>query len=170
MSDLRRLCAELLQIDNNLNDAKSHFKPIGILEHIPPPWCCCGNCKVMPKVEENICCENPNCITKSDAYLHLLAEHVVYSAISHKEEIRKILKRKNYHYGNLPNFKKKVWSVSFIRVGERRKLYQKYTAWAHGRLGIYNRKPIPSCVVWSVRATYPSPDGKYAGFCRVDEN
>ena len=48
----------------------------------------------------------------------------------------------------------------------RKAAYRQYTLWKYGKLGRWNQKILPSCVVTTIRQAYPAPDGNYMGFCR----
>ena len=39
--------------------------------------------------------------------------------------------------------------------------YRQWTGWVYGRLGRFCRRPIPSCIVKSIRSSFPSEDGTY---------
>ena len=131
---------------DELNAANFASKPDKSDDRVLPPWCFCGNCREMPTDVEKLCCKDPNCMTKSNAHLHLLMEHVISSAIQQQQ-----------NPGENP-------SVFEIQRSKREAAYKKYANYKYGRLGKNIRKPLPSCVVWSVRALYPSPNDKYIGF------
>ena len=115
-----------------------------------PLWCCCGICREMPTDVEKLCCKDPNCMTKSNAHLHLIMEYVISSAIQRKQSPRQ-------NPGQNPG-------VFEVQRSKREAAYVKYANYIYGQLGKKNRKPLPSCVVWSIRALYPSPKGRYIGF------
>ncbi|KAL1468816.1 hypothetical protein MTO96_025172 [Rhipicephalus appendiculatus] len=48
----------------------------------------------------------------------------------------------------------------------RNTAYILFARWIWHKLGRYNRKPLPSCVVLKIRKTFPSEH--YTGFCYVD--
>ncbi len=46
--------------------------------------------------------------------------------------------------------------------------YRQYIHWIHGKLGRYNRIPVPSCVAKAIRDAYPEESGIYEGFHEAD--
>jgi len=46
-------------------------------------------------------------------------------------------------------------------------IYRQFTYWVYGKPGPKNRIPIPSCVVQSIRTTYPEKDGVYEGYNEI---
>ena len=42
--------------------------------------------------------------------------------------------------------------------------YRQCILYRHGYLGRGNCKVVPSCALWKIRDTYPSPDDHYLGF------
>lgn len=125
----------------------------------PPPqtpdWCVCRNCRNMPTLLENKCCDQPPqyCISRlphMDLYI--------------------------LNAGNL-RLARRVWNdlraeVDAIEEGEtnrqfRHAAYRNFVVWQYGILGPGNRVVIPSCCVTKVREVYPDPNGIYVGFIPV---
>ena len=57
-----------------------------------------------------------------------------------------------------------VRNVDETNRGMRHGAYTNFTFWKHGKLGRGNRRVIPSCCVWKIRARYASSNGLYKGF------
>ena len=51
----------------------------------------------------------------------------------------------------------------------RHHAYCNYIDYIYGKLGQFNRKVVPSCIVSHIRQQWPDPDGNYMGFQQVDE-
>ena len=115
-----------------------------------PPWCHCGRCREMPRPEEQLCCRRRDgpCILQTaqrDINAVVLGRNVLLVAIRHMNDL--------FAYDEQPG-----------NDSYRHAAYRQYVLWRFNRLGSGNRVVIPSCVVWSIRDTYPSINGTYTGF------
>ena len=113
-------------------------------------WCHCGRCRPMPRPEEQLCC-------RKRAGLCILQTAEV--------EIDDVVLRRNVllvairHTNDLFAYNEQLNNNNF-----RHAAYRQFVLWRFNRLGSGNRVVIPSCVVWSIRDSYPSDDGTYTGF------
>lgn len=109
-----------------------------------PHWCQCGNCQNMESEKEEICCEQPDCLTTTHPYQQWREIHLDYSILTVALKSNLVHKAKFY----------------------RQEAYRQFSYWKHGHKGKGKRIPLPSCVVWNIRNCYPDLDGKYEGFER----
>ena len=116
--------------------------------HTRPSWCRCNICKPMATPEENKCCGKKTCITSYALFSQLCTDrNTLFLAVRSRCDIR-------------------TDSMDMSMNGFRKQAYRQYILWTFGNLGEGDRRIIPSCVVNSIRAIYPSPDGVYMGFRR----
>ena len=110
------------------------------------PWCVCGKCQVMEQPIENVCCRKRPCICTTEFFTSVVLDTNVLSiAIVDRSDV----------YADDPDYSPASY---------RKSAYRQWILWQHGYLGRANRRVVPSCVVWTVRNLYPSPDGRYLGF------
>jgi hypothetical protein len=69
----------------------------------------------------------------------------------------------------LDRLKIAAWRFSVYYWSLRYSSYRMFVSWSHGHLGKGIRRVIPSCVVRTIRESYPEADGQYTGF-RVTED
>ena len=148
MDDMRRLCCRLLGTRGGISLAQSLLEPPPGPEQPGngPNWCVCGNCREMDTPRENVCCRRRMCVTTFDNFHLLCTEHAVLTvAIHNRADI----------YAD---------PIDYSPGSYRKAAYRQYILWVYGYLGQENRRIIPSCVIWSIRNWYPSPNGVYMGF------
>ncbi|XP_068742318.1 P2X purinoceptor 7-like [Montipora capricornis] len=104
-----------------------------------PEWCVCGNCRNMPLEVEKVCCMKKNCDAKKPRFK---LYRTVYKSSA-----------------DIRNDRQNNSTRSF-----RKAAYRHYILDKHGYLGKGRRKVAASCVVWEIRAHYPSSTGIYMGF------
>ncbi|KAL2098293.1 hypothetical protein ACEWY4_007500 [Coilia grayii] len=112
-------------------------------------WCSCGHCTAMPTPWESVCCQEAHlghllgelrCITQSRTYEMLCCERdVLEVAMLSLREVR------------AETLDRPINSSLF-----RLTAYRQFTLWARGHLGRRNRRPIPACVVTTIRTRFPS--------------
>ncbi|XP_053556422.1 uncharacterized protein LOC128665019 [Bombina bombina] len=123
-------------------------------------WCFCGNCKLMPTVIESFCCreneeimshipEGKACICDAQKHINELDQgflnritEITRSFLPMRSQAKEAMTQRAY----------------------RKLSYRCFSTWINGELGPKNRKPIPSCIVNSIREHYPAPDNIYVGF------
>ena len=113
-----------------------------------PPWCNCGNCRVMPTQLENKCCctRKLPCMSTTPLFQQLVLDgNVLDIAMRYREDVLALDDHRNNE-----NF--------------RHMAYRQYILWQHGRLGQGNHRVVPSSCVLAIRSRYPSPNGVYTGY------
>ena len=150
ISDLQRLCCQLLGSQGGVSLAQSLLRP----PQVPPPvpdssemdWCVCGKCKRMPTNKENECCKLLPCASTSEDFQIICLHYSVLTlAIHNCEDV--------YADG-----------VPYSQARYRKAAYRQYVLNKYGHLGSGNRRIIPSCIVWCIRNKYPDEHGHYSGF------
>ncbi|XP_069841380.1 uncharacterized protein [Dendropsophus ebraccatus] len=120
-------------------------------------WCKCSHCRVMPSVEESICCHE---------FAAINTYRESYERVSlHPQFLLMVVD--DYHLQHYLSMSDRVTTNIMRRDGNRNYrwiAYRSFSALIYGYLGDGNRVPIPSCVVNAIRVKYPSPDGQYIGF------
>lgn len=117
-----------------------------------PSWCVCRNCRNMPTLLEQKCCQQQpqNCMSLLPHFeLYILQEGALRLA-------------------------RRIWNdlraeVDGQEMGESNRqfcymAYRTFVVWQYGILGPGNRIVIPSCCVWRIRDSFPDPNGIYVGF------
>eukprot|EP00111_Clytia_hemisphaerica_P012464 TCONS_00036571-protein len=111
-----------------------------------PDWCKCSKCRDMPTLVENKCCGRKNCITLHAKFgKFCLDKDILILNIKARADIR-------------------AEQVNVEKNKLRKASYRQFILWKHGRLGRYERRVAPSCVVLAVRRKFPSRDGVYMGY------
>uniref|UniRef100_A0A4W3JL13 P2X purinoreceptor 7 intracellular domain-containing protein n=1 Tax=Callorhinchus milii TaxID=7868 RepID=A0A4W3JL13_CALMI len=116
-----------------------------------PDWCLCGLCREMLTDIEKVCCgkTEQHCISISSAMANLcLNEAVLQLMLNYRNEL----------------FGLHAFSNDSHNSELRHAAYRQYIMWQHGCLGTGNKRIIPSCCVWKIRAAFPDPKGSYSGF------
>ncbi|XP_035984146.1 P2X purinoceptor 7-like [Fundulus heteroclitus] len=121
-------------------------------------WCKCGNCVIMPTVDECKCCTET----------HLVDQEVESAGL------QCITLHEGFQGNCLNQYVLKASFVEFLEghgplgndepVNEiyRYIAYRRMIRWIWGRIGKGNRKVLPSCAVNKIRETWESAD--YTGF------
>ena len=114
-----------------------------------PEWCKCQNCREMPTLLENVCCQGTpeTCVSKLPEFAILIPEPMVLNMTN------------NYRNDFLGMEEEEDLNKSF-----RNAAYRQFVLWRSGYLGANNRKVIQSCCVLAVRDKYPSPHSIYTGY------
>ncbi|XP_057310668.1 uncharacterized protein LOC130648668 [Hydractinia symbiolongicarpus] len=127
-------------------------------------WCLCKNCEVMPSQQECICCHEIDEIK----YAHLNDKHCL---LDHPDFVPVVLLKNNLWTALVGLHDRGSRGLSSRNNVSNRSYryaaYRQFCWFIHTRLGRSVRRVIPACVVTMIRQEYPSPDGKYVGFCEV---
>ncbi|XP_072032762.1 uncharacterized protein [Amphiura filiformis] len=130
-------------------------------------WCDCNNCDVPQNPTRQMCecchehtaldekLEDYNCITEHPDFAPVcLTPAVLHMVVNSLKEVR------GYGPGG------DGWTNRLYRHVS----YRAYTYWIHQRLGRYNRRATPACVVLTIRANFPEEnDESYISFKEADE-
>ncbi|KAM4703337.1 uncharacterized protein WCC33_011925 isoform 2-T2 [Rhinophrynus dorsalis] len=123
-------------------------------------WCTCQNCPVMDTEEESICCREIPSIGH-----HLGEDHTCITNNPNFSEMCLNWDRLDYLFRFLGKTSRRNAATYYDWI-LRRTAYRAFTIWAYTYLCPRTRRPIPACVVKSVRACIPVPEGLYTGFDR----
>ena len=139
-----RLRAYITERDNIENVENVSAEPV-------ENWCRCENCVEMENVMERVCCQSSSdiigdkmryktCITLTDGFRDVCLNNNVLEAA----------------HGTWRNFTEEPIEIS--NKSFRFIAYRQYISWIFVWLGKDIRKVIPSCVVNTVRNTFPAHD------------
>ncbi|XP_053561446.1 P2X purinoceptor 7-like [Bombina bombina] len=129
-------------------------------------WCSCGNCALMPTIVESICCgENPKVTFHIPDDGFCICEADYHREIINREHLIRMAKFNN-SYGPM----RFAGGTVLTERAFRKLAYRAYTTWIHDFLGPKERRPIPSCVVKSIRNSFPAPDDIYIGFHYAEDD
>ncbi|CAN8014945.1 hypothetical protein HPB47_026225 [Ixodes persulcatus] len=144
-------------------------------------WCQCGSCAPMETVVECICCrECPAVARKQQGRQGCVTGHPDFEALCLNPGVLRLAYLNMRHYGQQgmgasANECRTPWSRWMIistcsfwcqqhlhRWHYRFAAYRQCALWLWSRLGKKNRRPLPSCVVKTIRGMYPAD--VYAGY------
>ena len=120
-----------------------------------PDWCVCLNCRPMPTQQERKCCGqcHENCKSGAPGFdIIVLDRQVLRVAMAHRNDL---LAEDNLR----PNAPVEEVNKTYCHAA-----YRQYILLHHGKLGIGNRRVVPSCCVWKIRDTFPDPNNVYVGW------
>lgn len=143
-------------------------------------WCTCGKCQPLPTEQESQCCHewttsvplletigescgetvsSFRCITEHSGFPPLLSISVL--------EVFCSLPPINWTHRPRPQGPGDTLTVDQYRLVA----YRLVLEWMlkEERLGRNNRRVLPSCVVSTIRNSYPSPSGYYEGFREAED-
>ncbi|KAM8934246.1 uncharacterized protein RCH25_004686 [Pelodytes ibericus] len=123
-------------------------------------WCQCGRCTAMPSEIESVCCrEVPKCNDLITGEMTCIVDNDQFHVLclnSAGEDIPPRILGDTQDSRGQGNYNRHVkWRHAAYRV---------FTSWVHRFLGTKTRRPIPACVVRSIRNAYPDPPEYYTGF------
>lgn len=113
-----------------------------------PRWCCCGQCNLMLKSHEQLCCRRTDgpCITTTYWFKKLvLSRGTLTKTLLYEDPFLELT-------GDNTNSQL------------RHAAYKQYIHWRFGSFELEDRTVIPSCCRGVIRSTYPTADGNYTGF------
>ena len=111
-----------------------------------PEYCKCGNCRKMPSDIEDKCCGLQNCLRNDRLFKKLCTDvDILQQSIRERCDIR-------------------AEQIDYSSNSLRKSAYRGFVLWRYGKLGIGNRRVVPSCCVLAIRKEFPSDNGLYMGF------
>ncbi|CAH2319878.1 P2X purinoceptor 7-like [Pelobates cultripes] len=126
-------------------------------------WCSCGLCIKIPSEEESLCCQEVRNLRKhltSDS--DCITRHERFHQFCLDEEMVYLIFRTLGTYTSRPaewDYNRKL----------RKTAFRSFTCWIHEFLGARNSRPIPACVVNSIRKKFPDPENVSFGFIRLQD-
>ena len=135
-----QLAKSMLQRGND--DHNQNYQP----PQGAPGWCRCGRCREMANAVERVCCKSRPCISTTDAF---------HDTCLNRNVLTVAILDSNDFYND---------DAEMSPNNYRKAAYRQCILYRHGYLGRGNRKVVPSCALWKIRDTYPSPDDHYLGF------
>ncbi|XP_060072401.1 P2X purinoceptor 7-like [Ylistrum balloti] len=121
-------------------------------------WCLCGNCSLMPTIEECRCCSEIHSVlnTKDDIPgIQCITDHPGFGPVCLDIYV---LRTSYFQYrqlhGEIPECPERY----------RYTAYRQFVRWCWGYLGKSIRVPLPACAVKIIRETFPAPNGNFKGF------
>uniref|UniRef100_A0A8C5A1U9 P2X purinoreceptor 7 intracellular domain-containing protein n=1 Tax=Gadus morhua TaxID=8049 RepID=A0A8C5A1U9_GADMO len=124
--------------------------------------CLCGRCHPMETVVESLCCREVSAfwslveeLTPRPADVTCLTQHPGFEACCLNPFVLKIA---------YTHFRQDHESFLLIPRQYRYTAYRQAIRWAYGVLGRSIRKPLPSCVVSTIRQQFQNADQTYQGF------
>ncbi|KAM7305295.1 P2X purinoceptor 7-like [Ixodes scapularis] len=119
-------------------------------------WCLCGSCAPMETVVECVCCrEYPAVARKQQGRQGCVTGHPDFEALCLNPEVLRLAYLNMRHYGQQGMGASASEHYRFAA-------YRQCALWLWSRLGKKNRRPLPSCVVKTIRGRYPAD--VYAGY------
>ncbi|KAK0131405.1 Serine/threonine-protein phosphatase 6 regulatory ankyrin repeat subunit A [Merluccius polli] len=125
--------------------------------------CLCGRCRPMETVVESLCCREVSAfwslveeLTPRPADVTCLTQHPGFDACCLNPFVLKIA---------YSHFRQDHGPLQASRHEQYRyTAYRQAIRWAYGVLGLHIRKPLPSCLVSTIRQQFQSGDETYHGF------
>ncbi|XP_071078628.1 uncharacterized protein [Haliotis cracherodii] len=154
MTQLQTIVTELLFRDQgSFEDYLHGYRPCDNPPSQPQPedlprWCRCGNCRPMPSAQENKCCwqtGSSQCVVNLPNFYTVITHAILDLAMAHYNEFL-------------------VHDQDRSNAVYRHQAYRQFVLQRFGRLGMGNRRVVPSCVVLAIRLRFPDPRVIYSGF------
>ena len=118
-------------------------------------WCRCNKCHIENREIDRVCCcdldipdKETDCITNNEEFericLYKPYLEVILIGLSRirGDQLEDTTSNRSYRFA----------------------AYTAFTWWVHGKLGRYNRRVIPSCILWAIRGIFPEEGGIYVNF------
>ena len=119
-----------------------------------PSFCTCGHCQIMPTRPENICCSDKKFLIKMPKGVCVIS-HEDFGKIINKTVLTLRLKS--------------LWSSGVFETDTQELCNENLRYSGYRSLFLWllkegSRSSLPSCVVKTLRNTYPDPNETYTGF------